>query len=632
MDILSPYSNVLGTNYAPTEVELADIRSLCSRKLDEIRDIDQQIDTVQKTLDELQGRRRKLQDFVDSHQALMSPIKRLFPEILQLIFKFCLPSTNTPMHSQEAPMLLGRICSGWRALAYSTPDIWSRVHIVVPPRSSPLTLLRLEALRDWLHRSGSAPLSISIDAEHAFARGENGGWITEHALADRSDEHPIISLVHSFFPRSVALAICATSTSLPFVIAEENWSSISAPLLQRLELVVSGFLAGDDTVAASWILPLIQSTALREFSYFGLGLRPSLTRNLTHSNERSMLSYLRLSISASFSDKDLLAVLKHCSNLRDLEVTGVVCGWRDPHDTAPDLYDDPLLIALPQLTHMSLSDTTFQHDPQRSGIEFLNHLLLPSLEVLCLSFTSEMALDVSDLISKLAIRSGCSIRKLKQNFSSQIKENFLKGMLDCPSITTLHIVIHHDGNPWDITRPQVDTIDLLSVLTDPTVLPQLESLKLFETASVTSPSGEPLFSAIGAFLRSRLGFSSPLGHISCSPDIVNFESASLSPRSCFQPLVLQPPRSPWFTDDYLLVIEPSTILPPDIIDIIANLPVELSLKCNKPAEKPYSNSTLGIELSNELDPESMLTGNYFNTKRLGQWPLFIPKSQQGFMM
>jgi hypothetical protein len=628
MVILSPYSNVLGTNYAPTEVELINIKSLCSRKLDEIQDIDQQIDTVQKTLDELQGRRRKLQDFVNSHRALMSPIKRLFPEILQLIFKFCLPSTNTPMHSQEAPMLLGRICSGWRALAYSTPVIWSRVHIVAPPRSSPLTLLRLEALRDWLDRSGSAPLSISIDAEHAYTQRGWGVWAGEHVLEDLSDEeHPIMRLVQPFFPRCVALAICTTSTSFPFVIAKKNWSTISAPLLQRLELAVSDFLADGDIRTANWVLPLIQSTALREFSYFGLGLQPSLTRNLIRSNEESMLSYLQLSTSPSFSDKDLLTLLKRCSNLCSLEITDVLRIRHDSDGSVSNLDD----VALPQLTHMSLLDMTNEYSPvpQRSNIEFINRLLLPSLEVLCITFASGIALDVSFHISKLVTRSGCSIRKLKQSFSSQMKEKFVKSMLDCPSITTLHIVIHHDANHWGVPHPEEGAIDLLSALTDPSVLPQLESLKLFESKSVDPFSDEPLFSAIGSFFRFRLGLPSPLDRTSCSSYAADFESNRLTPRPHFQSLILQPPQPRFIGHSPPVIdIEPSTVLPPDVVDMIANLGVELSLKCTRPAERPYVSSTLGIELSNELNPESMLTGNYCNIVRPGQWPIFNSRRSQ----
>ena len=86
------------------------------------------------------------------------------------------------------------------------------------------------------------------------------------------------------------------------------------------------------------------------------------------------------------------------------------------------------------------------------------------------------------------------------------------------------------------------------------------------------------------------------------------------------------PLEPWFIEDSL-VIEPSSVFPPDIVGMIANLSVELSLKSLRTAEEPYVNSTLGIELSNELDPESMLTGKHFNTSQLSEWPIFSRRSQ-----
>ncbi|KAJ7683084.1 hypothetical protein B0H17DRAFT_1074566, partial [Mycena rosella] len=36
---------------------------------------------------------------------------------------------NCVMSAVEAPILLGRICSSWRAISHATPRLWARLHI-----------------------------------------------------------------------------------------------------------------------------------------------------------------------------------------------------------------------------------------------------------------------------------------------------------------------------------------------------------------------------------------------------------------------------------------------------------------------------------------------------------------------
>ncbi|KAJ7634614.1 hypothetical protein FB45DRAFT_909361, partial [Roridomyces roridus] len=43
----------------------------------------------------------------------------------------CLPThRNCVMDASEAPLLLGRISSAWRALSLATPRLWASLHIV----------------------------------------------------------------------------------------------------------------------------------------------------------------------------------------------------------------------------------------------------------------------------------------------------------------------------------------------------------------------------------------------------------------------------------------------------------------------------------------------------------------------
>jgi peptidoglycan hydrolase CwlO-like protein len=85
------FASVVETNYAPNDAEISDIQRICLQKLEEIQTLNREIHSLQKTLGDLKAQHQDLQEYLESYQALMSPICYIFPEILQLIFKFCLP-------------------------------------------------------------------------------------------------------------------------------------------------------------------------------------------------------------------------------------------------------------------------------------------------------------------------------------------------------------------------------------------------------------------------------------------------------------------------------------------------------------------------------------------------------------
>ncbi|KAJ7629863.1 hypothetical protein B0H17DRAFT_867535, partial [Mycena rosella] len=109
---------------------------------------------------DLSDQREKTLAYIDAHQALISPARRLPRDIVQEIFLACLPShRNVVMSATEAPLILARIFSAWRTIALSTPALWASLHL-------PLEYIFDHSLHvpvtKWLGRSGRCPLSLSI--------------------------------------------------------------------------------------------------------------------------------------------------------------------------------------------------------------------------------------------------------------------------------------------------------------------------------------------------------------------------------------------------------------------------------------------------------------------------------------
>ncbi|KAJ7030109.1 hypothetical protein C8F04DRAFT_1042753 [Mycena alexandri] len=181
----SPFASWLGTNYCPSDEEILDIRTLLIEPKSRLKRLDDKIADLQKTIDSLTEEHASVRSFVDAHDALLSPVRRLPLDIIQEIFVACLPThRNCVMSAVEAPLLLGRICSAWRAISLSTPRLWARLHIVEPgchgPAAgvSPSGVLpssvileekvaqRVDAMKTWLSRSGVCPISISLEGVH----------------------------------------------------------------------------------------------------------------------------------------------------------------------------------------------------------------------------------------------------------------------------------------------------------------------------------------------------------------------------------------------------------------------------------------------------------------------------------
>lgn len=95
-----------------------------------------------------------------AHRALISPARRIPPEVLGEVFYHCLSKTPyiTP-RDVESPMVLTQVCRYWRAVAMSTPLLWSSLSMNLQKTVCEKYRRGCEA---WLARAKSVPLIVRI--------------------------------------------------------------------------------------------------------------------------------------------------------------------------------------------------------------------------------------------------------------------------------------------------------------------------------------------------------------------------------------------------------------------------------------------------------------------------------------
>jgi len=173
------FTELLRNNELPSEAKWQEATQLRSQASQDLLQIDEEIQR-------LMVKREQVQRSLETYNIILSPARRLLPDILQEIFYHCIGQTYPFLSATEAPMLLTRVCGLWRSAALSSPRIWTKLYIPLPggPKMysgfgsfgmrgdraaevrrqifSKMMQLRCRAVKDWLDRSGSLPLSLSI--------------------------------------------------------------------------------------------------------------------------------------------------------------------------------------------------------------------------------------------------------------------------------------------------------------------------------------------------------------------------------------------------------------------------------------------------------------------------------------
>jgi hypothetical protein len=179
----SPFSSVLDTNYVPSDDKVTAIKEMVPPWTAVLKELDEQM----RALAEERDRQAK---FIDEHNALITPVRRLHTDILSYIFISYLDLCrwrSSYRGRQHPSVLLTHVCRRWREIGLSNPLLWSTIRIRYP--NSPLyfnetgppavadrlaecwsNLMHNEEaiLTMCLKRSGSCPLRLSATViDHA---------------------------------------------------------------------------------------------------------------------------------------------------------------------------------------------------------------------------------------------------------------------------------------------------------------------------------------------------------------------------------------------------------------------------------------------------------------------------------
>ncbi|KAF8169279.1 hypothetical protein K438DRAFT_2024702 [Mycena galopus ATCC 62051] len=431
----------LGTNYVPTPRERRTIEEHCQQSMEKIAE-------VSKIIQGSHALRSALQERVDPYLALLSPVRAMPPEILQQIFVGCLPTRhNAIMHPSASPLLLGRVCSAWRTIALSTPELWSSVHVVVVP-SSPEPAAVCELFRTWLQRSGNRPLSISVFIPHGTGFEEN--------------LRTFMNIILPLSPRWKSLRLL--QRSWPELLCK--LSSEDVPSLEVLQIADAG--SDPHAIQILSIAPNLRDLSLK--SYRGDALIPP--------RQWDRITSLCLEARENFFNLEaaqVLELIEQCANLCSCRLGFPVGAPPLPVVSTSAAHQVTLL----HLHTLSLTADVITTSPFNI-VNFLAALVLPALCALDLSGLSfdfsavPLASDTLLALDELTNRSSCDIQSLRVQFSEGDPEALIRCLRRCSSLTSLDLVqpgIFDNGEPSDLTSA-------LRELGDPALCPRLRHLRL----------------------------------------------------------------------------------------------------------------------------------------------------------
>ncbi|KAL0957001.1 hypothetical protein HGRIS_003102 [Hohenbuehelia grisea] len=474
------------TNVPPDESQARDILTDVQTATKDIAVLDEEIHQATLYLERLRISRDGLKQHVQRCRRVLSPIRRLPPELLSEIFIYCNINehrVNTDLLDvRKCPWTLGRVCGFWRAVANSTSQLWCEIRVVLGylPKIPAHDLIEL--METIVHRSGEHPLKVTMEScgEGALFHPVMG------VLAAESRRWQVLDTQSDILPNLAAIA-----GRVP-MLREINFHEMRVTVWRGEQEQLY-----EDIFSA---VPLLRKVDAQYLDLF--------TARLPF----SQLTHLSGQFQSAF---DAYEVLKEATNLVKLSLNfegdSGVEARQIPHLSSP-------LITLPHLRELELV--------VGDSVTFLDHFILPALTTLKYWNFSQDAWAVQ-VLPALFRRSTCPLAWLHINDLVLDDDDDLIQLLDSiPSVEHLHL---GKLSAYGDTFFHAATVPLDN---SPYLLPNLKILRIaplreFQTGAmldfIESRFAPPCYAAPAAGGRPQLVSA----HFSLSDALLGFEPTCL---------------------------------------------------------------------------------------------------------
>ncbi|KAK7037780.1 hypothetical protein VNI00_010741 [Paramarasmius palmivorus] len=344
------------TNHLPTPSEASLIQEWIADTTKDFERYDAEIDRLLGILRKLMREKEYLLRYTDEYRTLLSPIRRLPPEVLTQIFELlCCQDEPSVLRKTVSvpPLRIAQTCAVWRQLAFNTPSLWSSFHVELGAFPG-----NLQLLSTYLKLSGDHPLSITL---HCGRGPEWDGIILQTILE------------HAWRWKSLSLFNADRIRDLP--------SPPDLPMLETLELSSELFRSS----AMFKFTPKLRNLILDDVEF------EDLEEEYFPCSQLTSVTLRRVQIG------NVLRTLDSCPNLQEAVIS---CrrnfSWSPPVEHSPPIHLSHLTnltltteffsdffdnIATPALSSLTITTHAQPHNlepwPQEVFISFLQRSLCP---------------------------------------------------------------------------------------------------------------------------------------------------------------------------------------------------------------------------------------------------------------